>query len=85
MQFNFWSSPKHLDRHKTFWDLKKDKALVISPGSTFHSVITLGLLLRCGKAVQQRHKFLCQAPIGFQTTLRDGYLPRFRMDVSSSS
>ena len=26
MQSNFWSGSKNLDRHKTFWDLQKDKA-----------------------------------------------------------
>ena len=28
MQFNIWSSPKHLERHKKFWNLQKDKALL---------------------------------------------------------
>ena len=27
LQFNFWSSPKDLDLHKTFLDLQKDKSL----------------------------------------------------------
>ena len=27
MQSNLWAGSKNLDRHKTFWDLLKDKAL----------------------------------------------------------
>ena len=26
MQSNFWAGSKNLDRHKTFWDMLKDKA-----------------------------------------------------------
>ena len=29
MQSNFWGGSKNLDRHKTFWDLLKDKALLM--------------------------------------------------------
>ena len=29
MQSNFWAGSKNLDQHKTFWDLKKDKAIII--------------------------------------------------------
>ena len=27
MQSNFWAGTKYLGQHKTFWDLKKDRAL----------------------------------------------------------
>ena len=30
MQSNFWADSKNVDRHKTFCDLQKDKALIIS-------------------------------------------------------
>ena len=29
MQSNFWAGSKNLDRHKTFCDLQKDKALEV--------------------------------------------------------
>ena len=32
MQSNFWTGSKNLDRHKTFWYLKKDKALLCKMG-----------------------------------------------------
>ena len=29
MQSNFWAGSKNLERHKIFWDLYKDKPLVV--------------------------------------------------------
>jgi len=38
MQSNFWAGSKNLDRHKTFWDLKKDKAIMEIDRSYFQEI-----------------------------------------------